>query len=344
MHLGLPNLRHALFAGIMISLAPASAQTTGAIDGYTLGFVFDIHSSGLRPLVGIPGAAVLGAQLDAGVPIRRAFISPGQNYAIALTDSGVVVVTLRSPVDPPATAPLGFDSSAARRIALSPDGSAAAFYSPDEALVRIVTGLPDTPSVARSITAAAIVGTVRLLAITNNAAQLVAAVDADGNGSLIGIDADGNVRTLATPAHASALQFIGGSNDLLLADDVDDTVTMIQDVSGSATLLPVAGADAGIAGPIGLNASRDGKQIVVANGRSGNILVFDASGIASGPPLGSYVCPCSPAGLSRLNGNSVFLLDGISDSGPLWIFDGDNATPRVMFIPADGAASAGSGQ
>ena len=318
----------------------ACAQNPGAIGGYTLGYVFDGRSSDLKPLVGIPGAAVLGAELDAGVAIRQAYMSPRQNYAVALTDGGAVVVSWQSATDPPVVAPLGLDSTAAGLVALSPDGSAGAFYSVNEAMIRVVTGLPATPVIARSVPAGAVSGTIRLLAINNDASQVVVAADGDGSGSLILLDPDGNGRTLTTSTHMSALQFVGDSKDLLLADDADDTVSMVQDVPGSAVWKPLAAAGDGIAGPIGLNVSLDGKLVIVANGRAGNVFAFDPNG----PQRDTYACPCTPAGLSRLNGNSVFLLNDVSDSGPLWIFDGDSATRRVVFIPTGQTGAAGSGQ
>jgi hypothetical protein len=330
-----------LVAGAVAVCMPAAAQSTGVIDGYTLGFVFDSRTSGLRPLVGIPGAAMLGSQLDAGFPIRQAYVSPRQNYAVALGDKGAVLASFVSTIDPPAMAPLGFDAGAATVVALSPNGSAGAFYGATEAVIRIVTGLPGTPAIARSVPVSGISGIIRLLAISNDAAQLVAVADTDNAGSLIRIDADGGTLTLANPAHASALQFIADSHDLLIADDAADTVSVVQDVAGSAVLQPLASALDGIAGPIGLNVSLDGKQIIVANGRAGNILVLRANGVAGGPPLGPYSCPCNLSELGRLNGNSVFVLNDVSDSGPLWIFDGDSATPRVVFIPAVDAEPAG---
>src|SRR5581483_4893980 len=151
-----------LTAVLLMPWTPALAQSTGAIDGYTLGFVFDSRTSGLKPLVGIPGAALLGAQLDTGLPVRQAFVSPRQNFAIALTDTGVVLATFSSATDPPTMSSLGFDSSAAAVAALSPDGSAAAFYGSEEALIRVVTGLPDAPVIARTVPANAIPGTIRL--------------------------------------------------------------------------------------------------------------------------------------------------------------------------------------
>jgi hypothetical protein len=335
MYLRISCLLSALLAG-----SAGLVAQTGAIDGYTLGFVYDGRSLGLKPLVGIPGAALLGGQLDAGVQIKQAYVSPRQNYAIALTETDVLVASFRSTTDPPAVATLGFASSAANIVTLSSNGAAGAFYSSNEAVIRIVTGLPDAPSIARTLPTAAVTGTLRLLAISNDGTQLIVTADGSTLGNLIRLDADGNPIPLPNSSHPSALQFIGDSGDLLVADDVDDTVSIVKDVGGAGLLNHLAGAADGIAGPIGLSASIDGKQIVVANGRNGNILVLDANG----PARGSYACPCNPAELGRLNGNSVFLLNGIADNSPLWIFDGDSATPRVMFIPAEDAGTAGSNQ
>ena len=325
---------------LAISCAPgANAQVSTGIGGYTLGFVYDGRLSSLRPLAGIPGAAVLGAALDIGGPIRQAFVAPGQNYAIALTDSGAQVVQFVSVSDPPLVSALGFDSSAATIVSLSPDGSAGAFYSGNEAVIRIVTGLPAAAAVVRSVPTAAVSGTIRLLAISNDGANLVAAVDGADNDAVILLDVSGNGQTLTNSTHVSAMQFSGGSDNLLVTDDSDNTLSLIQDVSGAATYELLADNTDGIAGPVGLNTSSNG-NVVVANGQGGNVVVFDSGG----SQLGTYSCPTAPSGLGRLNGNAVFLLNGISDNNPLWLFDGDSATPRVLFIPVDQVASSTVGQ
>jgi hypothetical protein len=325
---------------VAISCAPGTnAQTPGAFGGYTLGFVYDGRVSGLRPLAGIPGAAVLGARLDTGGPLRQAYVAPRQNYAIALTDSGAEVILFVSATDPPLVTPLGFDSSAAGIVTLSPDGSAAAFYSGNEALIRIVTGLPLAPAVTRCVPTAAVSGTIRLLAISNDGAVLVAAADGADMDAIVLLDAHGNGSTLTNSTHVSAMQFSGGADDLLVTDDSDNTLSVIQGVSGAALYELLADDTDGIAGPVGLNTSMNG-NLVVANGRAANIVVFDPGG----SQLGTYSCPIAPVGLSRLNGNAVFLLNGISHNDPLWLFDGDSATPRVVFIPANQCGSSSVGQ
>lgn len=330
------------FAATLLAAAfctAANAQSTGAIGGYTLGFVYDARVSAMRPLAGIPGAAVIGPPLDAGQPIRQAYLAPRQNYAVALTDGGALLLQFVSASDPPVVTPLGFDSTAARIAALSPDGSAGAFYSADEAVIRVVTGLPASPTVDRRVTTAAVSGAIRLLAISNDGAALVAAADGTATDEIVLLDSAGNAGALTNSTHVGALQFAGDAKDLLVADDSDDTVFVIRDVSGAALPQLLADSDSGIAGPVGLNTSSDGR-LIVANGRGANIVLF----ATDGSQLGAYSCPCTPAGLNRLNGSAVFQLNSISTTDPLWIFDGDSTTPRVVFVPVDQSESSGAGQ
>ena len=337
MHFQIPTVLSVLIGigGIATYIPEAHAQSSGAFGGYTLGFVFDTRISALRPLSGIPGAALLGAPLDSGGPVRRAFVAPRQNYAIALTDAGAMVVRLVSSTDPPVVTPLGIDSAAAGLVALSPNGAAAAIFSTDEALIRIVTGLPDAPVVARSVPVGAVPGSIRLLAITNDAGVLIAvthdrSTDSTSPDAMVVVDNDGNGQNLTNSTHVSALQFAGDAHDLLFTDDSDDTLSIIQGLPDAPAFRVLADGSAGISGPVALNISSTG-NLVVANGRAANVLVLDSGG----SQIGAYPCTVTPTGLARLNGNSVFLLNVISNGDPLWLFDGDSSTPRVMFVPVD---------
>ncbi len=345
MHFRIPTVLSFLvgIGGIAICIPAAHAQSSGVFGGYTLGFVFDTRISALRPLSGIPGAAVLGAPLDSGGPVRRAYVAPQQNYAIALTDSGAVIVRFVSGTDPAVVTPLGVDSAAAGLVALSPNGAAAALYSANEALIRIVTGLPGAPVLARGVPVGAVSGSIRLLAISNDAAVLIAVThdnsDSTSSDAVVVVDNDGNAQNLTNSTHVSALQFASDAHDLLLTDDADDTLSIIRGLPDAAAYTVLADGSAGISGPIALNTSLSG-NLVVANGRTANILVLDSGG----SQIGTYPCPVTPVGLTRLNGNAVFLLNVISNDDPLWLFDGDSSTPRVMFVPVDHADPQSVGQ
>lgn len=333
-----------VIGGIAACIPTAHAQSSNGFSGYTLGFVFDTRISALRPLSGIPGAAVLGAPVDSGGPVRKAYVAARQNYAVALTDSGAVIVQFVPGTDPAVVTPLGIDSSAAGIVALSPNGAAAALYSNNEALIRIVTGLPGAPVLARSVPVGAVPGSIRLLAVSNDAAVLTAVThdsisDNTSPDTVVAIDNDGNAQNLTNSTHVSALQFVGDGHDLLRTDDSDDTLSVIQGLPGAAVYKVLADSSAGIAGPVALNTSSNG-NLVVANGRTANILVLDSGG----SPLGTYPCLVAPTALTRLNGNAVFLLNVISNDDPLWLFDGDSSTPRVMFVPVDQTGSQSVGQ
>ena len=156
---------------------------------------------------------------------------------------------------------------------------------------------------------------------------------------MVSLDNDGNSTNLRNSTHVSALLFSGDTHDLFLTDDSDDKLSLIQGLPDAAVVTILADTNTGVSGPIGVNISSNG-NLVVANGKSANILVLDSSGTQ----IGTYPCLVPPTGLSRLNGNAVFLLNVISNNDPLWLFDGDTETPRVMFVPVDQVGSQDAGQ
>jgi DNA-binding beta-propeller fold protein YncE len=153
------------------------------------------------------------------------------------------------------------------------------------------------------------------------------------------LDNDGNGQSLANSAHVAALLFAGDAHDLLLTDNSANTLSLIQGLPDAPIATVLADSNAGISGPVGLNISSKG-NIVVANGGDADVLVLDPTGA----PIGTYPCLVAPTGLSRLNGSAVFLLNVISNNDPLWLFDGDTDTPRVMFVPVDAVDPQGTGQ
>src|SRR5215472_13757421 len=72
-----------------ISLAVAlEAQPQAAIDGPVAGYVFDKGGSGLRPVLGLPGASMLGSPLKWRYRVDRAFIAPKLDSAVGVTSEG----------------------------------------------------------------------------------------------------------------------------------------------------------------------------------------------------------------------------------------------------------------
>ena len=92
----------------------------------------------------------------------------------------------------------------------------------------------------------------------------------------------------------------------------------------------------GIAQPMAVAASSDGRWAVIANRQTSTIVRVD---LASRAPTRQVQCSCSPTILLSLAGNSVFLLTPLG-TGPLSLFDGDAAKPRILFIPGNQQANA----
>jgi hypothetical protein len=303
-------------------MSPLAGQnhTVGAP---ALGFALDKALERLRPLQGIPGAALLGAPLDSGGAVAHAAISPRQDYALVWEGGGRPgIFTLPGG---PAT-PLDGAFPAPDRIVLSPQGSAAALCR--DAAIQIVTGLPHAPTIRREIDASvAGAGAPGPVAVSDDGEIVAAAFALDGQGILMLFTAEGP-RQLAVSGVVSALAFRPGSRDLLAADQTNALVYAIHGVDGSPCYRILATAMEGVSSPVAVEFSADGARAFVADPGAGGILVLDAG---SG---GAALLPCqgAPTGLHRLNGNSVFRLNEIS-AGPLYVLDASGARPRIVFVP-----------
>src|SRR5215471_3188556 len=120
---------------LMVSLAGLGfAQAQDSPVGVpVLGYAFDAGAGAIRPLRGIPGAALLGDPLDLGFSPSSAVIAPGQGFALALSQDGPVrVVSLGAK-----TTALPLDGAIATpdRMLFSPSGASALLIAGNRAQV-----------------------------------------------------------------------------------------------------------------------------------------------------------------------------------------------------------------
>jgi hypothetical protein len=184
-------------------LMAAGAGVLGAqtpVGGPSLGFVFDAHGQTLRPVLGTAGASLLGDPLNASAPLSRASISLRQNVAIG-NDGGWKAFSL-APTGPnasglgPVVLPDGLAAGA--RLAVSENGTAAAFYDGDNSVLSVVTGITSPSMTASSVNLAALPGAITSLAVSDDGALLLSASLAEGGESLLWIGQDGSMRQLAS--------------------------------------------------------------------------------------------------------------------------------------------------
>jgi hypothetical protein len=314
--------------------APESSNTQQPVSlmkvsGPILGLVFDQSKSGLRPIYGIPGASRLGEVWVLGREIGRAWISSPQDYALvesksdgslALVSFGKGSILIRS---------IKGVAGGVGDISLSAKGGVAALYYPASRGVQFVTGLPDAPQASSVIAFPALSESATAMAVSDDGEAVLVATAGSQNGALHLLTRDSQSRVLTLLGKASAISFLPGTRSALVADEQNDTVLLLQDVTGAATIASLAGASEGIAQPVGVEASEDNRFAFVANAKTRSISAVE---LQTGR-LSHLACSCSPTGLFRMRGNSIFRLNELTDAN-IQLLDVGIGEPRVLFVPA----------
>ena len=289
--------------------------------------MFDSQAHQIRPLLGVPGAALLGAAVEAGGGIAGAVLSPRQDYALILSGDNREVRLLQLRPEGAVTGVIEGAAMAPDRMFLSPAGSAAALYRKATGTAQILTGLPDSPVLAREVAVAGAGQDATTLAISDDGRILLSA---DDNQAVLVTSADGATVSIPLGERVQALAFRPGSQDAAAA--TGSRIFLLPDVAHGAQPVRVAGAEEGIAGPTAIDFSSDGQQLFAVNS-PGMVTVSD---LAAGSTAG-LDCGCTPAGLYRLRGTAVFrLTDALNQ---LRLVDGTTNPSRILFIPPDPAGA-----
>jgi hypothetical protein len=309
-----------LFILTCLFLCQARPAGTAGISGSVLGFFFD-PANGLQPILGITGASIIGAPVDLATAVANVAISPRQDYALAVTtpDANLLQVTLGDSV---LVSQLVVPISGTNLIALSPAGSAAGFYDGAHNRIQVITGLPGAPALARDVDVSSFAETPTSLAINDGGDAMLLGF----SHSFVALLSDGSVRPFTTTQHVAAAAFLSNSNDAAIADDGTNTVYLVRDVTGSSDPIALASGQDGITSPAAVAVSKDNQQVIVATSRGVAAIALSDGTITQ------VSCACRPTGLAALRGNAVFRLTEPS-GGPMWLFDGDAAQPRIVFVP-----------
>jgi hypothetical protein len=309
-----------------IVLAPAVPAQESAAGGAMLGYVFDAPRKSIRPILGTPGAALLGAGLSLDVALERAVLSPEHDYALAVADGSWTVFMLTGDGAPARGAALA-GISAEAQVALSPGGRAAVLAdAPGGGGIHVVTGLPANPAISRTIPLGVDTAVVAL-AVSDDGDTVLAALGSP-RPTITAFDEAGNPRPLLETDNPPTLELSASGNALVL-DAAGNRVLLVRDVRGAAAVSTVAVAEDGIASPAGAVLSPDGSLAYVANPEYGNVVIFDLNQGSR-----SFVsCACKPEGVWKLNGEGVFRLSEFS-GGPLWVLEVTSAEARIVFVPA----------
>ena len=314
-----------------------------------LGFVLD-QSGGLRPLIGVAGAASIGDPLSLGFPVVQAAMPPNHDYILATTGNGSWPFLLQVRGNTITVQPVAsfFESARADTgkcykphslhgracnvnsavagidaIALSPTGSAAGLYRQSDGRIYAFGNLSQMPVALATFDTGA-VGNVGAFGITDDGGTVIVGGSSPNPGSIYLIRSGQGPQLIGSIQHPAAIQFFRNSSSAIVADDLDNKIYQVS----SGQLFAIASTSDGIAIPAGIGISNDNQRVFVGNAASNAITTISLNGGAAQ----SVPCHCALTGIQPTSTDSVFEISGFS-GGPISLFDGGSATPRMIFVP-----------
>jgi hypothetical protein len=309
-------------------LIPAYAQD-GAIGIPSLGFAHDQRSSQVRPVYGIPGAAILGEAVAAG--FSSAAISPRNDLALAVSDSDRQLYALRLPGGSvyPIPGVTGLRVAATHsQIVFSPAGRTAVIVGER---LQVLTGL-STSLTLEELTIPPSITEVGMVAIADDAQQLLLASKTTGADVIWLLIPGAAPFPLPVPGEVAAAAFRPESHDAIAATRSGD-IYLIRNPGPLAEISLVYAGDEQTSDPVAIRLSVDGKHAYTVNSvgmlSSVDLLARSAA---------SARCKCVPTGLHPVLSETLFRVTEISD-GPMLLFDTSATIPRVWFVPPDNSAA-----
>jgi len=303
-----------------VALAAVGLQAQQAtVAGPIAGYVFDASAQGVRPILGLPGASLLGDPLSLGFAASSAFIAPRQDMAFVIAGDGSFHLFR---INSGTVTEFSVDGlgGAPDRVVFSPSGTAAALYGGGS--IQVITGLPGAPTVAGAIDVSSS-GVPDSFALSDDGTVLL--LSAGNAVRLIGSLAD--MGKLMDTAGSALLAFAAGTHDAAITDPTGAGVVLFHDLTGAGSSQVLAPPDATISASSAEAFSMDGKSLLLASASAQSITTFDLGAGARNV----IACSCKPNSLSSMG--SVFRLNDLGKD-PLWLLDTRPSQPQVLFVPA----------
>ncbi len=302
----------------LITLASAAvllpAQDATRLTGPTSGFLFDAPSRAIRVVMGVPGAAYLGAAVAGD--LDNGSVSPSGRLAVAISSGGARL--------------LDVTDLSSTSLGAGCDGDTA--WNADSSAVAL--GCADGVRLYRISSARA----AERVGLAEFRGAKTVAVEASGR-AVLAAGADGIYRIdsesarLLTPIENAASLALSGAT-LYAVDRAGKQVIAIDNLSTSASIRIAVGAGQGIEDPVAVGVSADGTRLYVAEGQSKTLRVFNP---ATAEQLSRLDLDFSPGRVDSL-GNSLFLLSARRETtDTVQVLDARQLA--VYFIPAQDLGS-----
>jgi hypothetical protein len=314
--------------------ASSAAGTSAVPSGPVLGYGWDQTAAGLRPIFGVPGAAQFGSPVFGGATYNGAGVCADKKYAVLTASNGQAFLALLPSGVPQQIAD---HLSAKEQIVISPSCSAALLYASGASSALVILGLPGTPKV--QVLDLSRAGLVTAATVSDSGLVLVAAGQTTGGFNVQAVSTDGTASEVTAVGGLGGMAFLPSTQNALIADAARNTISLASNLPGSTALNIVATTADDVMQPAAIASSADGRWLIVANQNGAAILRLD---LTRQTPPAQIACNCMAAKLVPLNGNSTFLLSDVT-SGPVWTFDGDAPSPRIVFVPAINKSAGAAG-
>jgi hypothetical protein len=285
-----PEVQHLLMAALCASTT-LSAQS---LNSPSLGYEWDAPASLVRPILGVPGASLLGEAR--AISLEGALV--GANYAVGKAERGVALIRLAD------GQPLALEGATeASGYLLSPSELALAAVSGSRARVYKIEGASATFLHEIDIPAGA-----QLLALSDSGSSIAGNLE-EGLflWSLEGASQIG--------ARASAFAFAPKSRAGVFA--ASGVIALVNDSLQVETIAETSD----ITGLSMLSESR----ILAVRSATNEALLFDGSNSRT------LTCYCQPSMLRRLGAQAVYQLT--NQGSPVWLLDWTSTEPRIVFVP-----------
>jgi hypothetical protein len=293
--------------------------------GPSLGLVHDPMRKTLRPMLGVPGAAVLGDPLPLDFAVEMAAVAPAGSYALLRASGAPDLRLLRSTAEGHFVESIAGAIEEADRIVLGAAAWSAGAYHRGSKRLQLLRGLPWEPAVSREIDVSLFGGEVTAFAVSDDARTALVAFSTDETSNVWIFPPDGDPKSVLAAGRVVSISFIPESSDALIVDERQQAVYLLN--SENATTV-VAGAADGIEAPIAAQSARNRRFVYIAAAGNGRILILNTEDGSRR----ELTCPCSLQVLAQMSDETVFRLGEVSE-GPMWLLDATSAEPRLVFVP-----------
>jgi hypothetical protein len=209
-------------------------------------------------------------------------------------------------------------------VSFSPNGAAAVLYSASQGSLEVVSGLPTTPHLAFSITATDLPNAINLIALDDDGTTLLGGT---ANSSVYRLVAGSAPQMVDTVGDLEGMAFVPQSQNALIFDRNDSSLSLLQNVNSSAAASSLAGGLTGLGGKITLQVAAG---LAMITGTSSNQL-WQIN--LQNSHVQSQQLPATATTLQPLRTSGKYLVSWQSGQ-PAWIVDTSGQAGAVFFVPA----------